>query len=454
MTTSDDKPNVRQLAAAILTKVETRKAYADILLDNALGSAALDERDRALLAEIVYGTLRWRGSIDAQLLPHLRRPLTEVDPAVRNLLRLSLYQLRFLDKIPDYAAVNDAVEVAKSFKGGKAAGFVNGVLRNALRQKITESIAEPRQDSSAALAATYSQPRWLVEKWLREFGQEEAIALMRASNEQPPLVIRVNRIQCGRDVLIEKLTASGVRAAPTEFSPAGIRLESAPSLERVPGFADGLFQVQGESSQLIAMLLDPRPGEIILDACAAPGGKTTHIAELMQDRGAVIALDKSASGLRKVGANAARLGLSSVQTVLGDAGTDLPDTRLASYDRILVDAPCSGFGTLRSHPEIKWQRDQNDVARLSQLQRKILGNIGNYLKPGGVLVYSTCTLMREENEAVVQQFLARHRDVVLEAAADYLPAQAQSMVREKYFLALPHRHNTDGFFAARLRKVN
>lgn len=454
MTASSEKIGVRQLAAEILTKVDTRKAYADILLDSAINSNLLDERDRALLTQIVYGTLRWRGNLDARLDLHLQRALADTDALIRNLLRLSLYQLFFLDKVPDYAAVNDAVEVAKNLKNGKAAGFVNGVLRNVLRQKNGEVWVGPRKDAGAALAAAYSHPQWLVDKWLDYFGNDEAIALMRACNEQAPLVIRVNNTRCSRDDLLRMFTDIGIEAEPTPHSTAGISLTSAPSVEKMPGFAEGFFQVQGESSQLVSNLLGPQANERILDACAAPGGKATHIAELMQDRGAVIALDKSAGGLRKIGENAARLRLHSIQTVLGDASIGLPDRFAESYDRILVDAPCSGFGTLRSHPEIKWQRDQKDVKRISQLQQKILNNVGNYLKPGGVLVYSTCTLMREENEDVVQEFLAGRVGFYLEDAAAYLPETAKTLVKDKYFLSLPHRDNTDGFFAARLRKVN
>lgn len=454
MTASSENIGVRQLAAEILTKVDTRKAYADILLDSAINSNPLDVRDRALLTEIVYGTLRWRGNLDSRIEPHLQRSLADTDPLIRNLLRLSLYQLLFLDKVPDYAAVNDAVEVAKKLKNDKAAGFVNGVLRNVLRQKNAEIAPGLKTDASSALAATYSQPQWLVEKWLDYFGNNEAIALMRSCNEQAPLVIRVNHTRCSRDELLAKLADGGVEAAPTPHSAFGISLKSTPPVERIPGFTDGFFQVQGESSQLVSVLLSPRPYERILDACAAPGGKTTHIAELMQDCGAIVALDKSAGGLRKIGENAARLGLYSIETVLGDANLGLPDRFAGSYDRILVDTPCSGFGTLRSHPEIKWQRDQKDVKRLSQLQQRILNNVYNYLKPGGVLVYSTCTLMREENEDVVQEFLASHVGFDLEDAAIYLPETAKTLVKDKYFLSLPHRDNTDGFFAARLRKVN
>jgi 16S rRNA (cytosine967-C5)-methyltransferase len=449
---SSEVKTVRQLASEILYKVDSQKAYADILLDGTLKATHLSERDRALLTELTYGTLRWRGKIDARLSQKLRRPLADTDVFIRNLLRVTAYQLFYLDKIPDYAAVNEAVELAKTQRGSKTAGFVNGVLRNLLRQKKPDAKALSTDDSIAVLAAELSHPEWLVQRWIAEFGLSEATALMRANNERAPLVLRANRLKCGRDELLARLRDHGIAATPTLLSPQGISVESSGNVENLPGFADGLFQIQGESSQLVAYLLAPAAGERILDACAAPGGKSTDIAELMDDRGVVIALDNSPRGLDRIRENIARLNLHSIQVVRADTTKELTGALSAPYDRILVDAPCSGLGTLRSHPEIKWQRQEADIRRLSGLQAKILERVASYLKPGGVLVYSTCTLAREENELVVDAFLTQHKQFELEDAARYLPEQAKHMVRGKYFQALPQRDNTDGFFAARLRK--
>ena len=225
-------------------------------------------------------------------------------------------------------------------------------------------------------------------------------------------------------------------------------------MENFPGFAEGLFQIQGESSQLVAYLLTPLAGERILDACAAPGGKTTHIAEIMDDTGALIALDKSVRGIERIRDNVARLNLKSIEPARADATKELAGALSVPYDRILVDAPCSGLGTLRSHPEIKWQRQESDIQRLSQLQTRILERVAGYLKPGGVLVYSTCTLTSEENKQLVEAFLAEHKGFELDDAARYLPEPARPMVLGRYFQALPQRDNSDGFFAARLRKVS
>jgi len=454
VTASNDAKSVRQLASEILLKVDSQKAYADILLDRTLKTARLSERDRALLTELIYGTLRWRGKIDARLSQQLSRSLTDTDAFVRNLLRVAVYQLFFLDKIPDYAAVNEAVELAKHQRGNKNAGFVNGVLRNLLRQKQNPTKSKADDPSVSALAADYSHPEWLVKRWIDEFGRGEAGALMLANNQRSPLVLRANRLKSSRDKLLVRLLSQGIAASATPWSPDGIMLESCGAVENLPGFAEGLFQVQGESSQLVAQLLAPSAGERILDACAAPGGKTTHIAELMKDTGELIALDNSARGGERIRENIARLDLHSIQVTRADTTKKLSGKLSVIYDRILVDAPCSGLGTLRSHPEIKWQRQEADIRRLSGLQSKILERLASYLKPGGVLVYSTCTLSREENELIVEAFLPAHKEFELEDAARYLPAAAKHMVCGSYFQALPQRDNTDGFFAARLRKVS
>ena len=445
--------SVRARGAEILAQVDTQKAYADILLDRALKNGAMEERDRALLTEIVYGTLRWRGKIDAELAKYLYRALSGTDARVRNLLRLTCYQLFFLDRVPDYAAVSEAVEIAKLYGGEKTARFVNGVLRNLLRSKSRSPIRSGNQ-SNSSLADEYSHPEWLVKMWTAEFGLESAITLMRANNEKPPLVVRANSLKCTREQLLELLIKAGVTAKPTRQSPQGISLQWSRAVENVPGFVEGLFQVQGESSQLIAALLSALPGERILDACAAPGGKATHIAETMKDRGEIIAIDKSAAGIGKLRENLTRLGINSVRPYRADVSHQIDDELGGPYDRILIDAPCSGFGTLRSHPEIKWHRDPGDVRRLRALQSKILDCVAPHLRLGGILVYATCTLTAEENEGNVESFLARHPGFELENAAGYLPNQAQQMTKKNYFEALPNRDNTDGFFAARMKRIS
>ncbi len=443
----------RELAVEILLKVEKKNAYADILLDHSLKKASLSSRDRALLTQLVYGALRWRGRIDWYLSQFLHRSLSGTNAYIRNLLRLTLYQLLFLDKVPDYAAVNEGVELAKRHGGARAGGLVNGVVRRILREKDKLPDPDPKDDAILYLSVRWSHPDWLVKKWLGYFGREETESLLKADNQESPLTLRANRLKGDRESLREKLRARGFNAAPTRWSPQGIQLKSAGAADQLPGFQEGFFQVQGEASQLIGYLVDPQPGERVLDACAAPGGKTTHLAELMGDNGELIVTDISVKGLEKLKQNVQRLGLTSVRPFAVDVSRGLTGALALPYDRILVDAPCSGLGTLRSHPEAKWQKDERDIRRLSKLQKKIVRRLSSYLKPGGILVYATCTLTREENEGVVEDFLDHEKGFVLDNARDTLPREAKPMISGKYFLALPHKHNTDGFFAARMRKV-
>ena len=252
------KKGVRQLASEILFKVDTRKAYADVLLDHSLKDMALSDRDRALLTELAYGTLRWRGKIDARLNLYLHSSLEDTDPFIRNVLRVSFYQLVFLDKVPDYAAVNEAVRLAKAHGGGRVAGFVNAVLRNFLREKDRTVKPQPTNDWQAILATEHSHPRWLVEKWLDYFGRDEAVALIKANNEIAPLVLRVNSCRSSREALLALLSMSGISAVATRWSPVGISVKSRSPVDRLPGFQEGLFQVQGEASQLVSYLLSPQ----------------------------------------------------------------------------------------------------------------------------------------------------------------------------------------------------
>jgi 16S rRNA (cytosine967-C5)-methyltransferase len=376
-----------------------------------------------------------------------------MNPYLRNLLRLTLYQLLFLSKIPSYAAVNEGVELAKRHGGAKAGSLINGVARRILREKHSLRLPDSKEDLIPALSINFSHPEWLIRIWLNYFGQDETDALLKANNDESPLTLRVNQIKGTREALLARLTSSGFDAVPTPWSPLGIRVKATAAVDQLPEFQVGAFQVQGEASQLIGFLLDPKPGERVLDACAAPGGKTTHLAELMQDQGEVVAADISARGLEKVKENVQRLGLKSVRTVAADVSKGLGGTWGGPYDRILVDAPCTGLGTLRSHPEAKWHRQERDILRLSRLQKRIVQQVTPHLKPGGILVYSTCTLAPDENEGVIDDLLDRHPELVLEDAESHLPQQARSMTRGKYFLALPHKHNTDGFFAARIKKA-
>ncbi len=454
MTPRRKNPNPRELAVGIVDRVDRRNAYADALLSARLDQAALPAADGALLTRLVYGALRWRGRVDWVLARLLRDPLDKLDPLVRSLLRVGGYELLFLDRVPSYATVNELVELAKRRVGPGKARLVNAVLRRMAGREPEAWSPAADTGNVAELAALVSHPPWLVELWREQFGGAESRRLMEADNEDAPLVLRANRLRVTRDALLRRLRARGMEAAAAAWSPLGVRLRGAGSPARLAEFRDGLCQVQGEASQMVGFLVAPEPGMRVLDVCAAPGGKTTHLAELMEGRGEVVACDVSERGLEKLSDNARRLGLECIRTQVCDAVGGLPGEP-ASFDRVLVDAPCSGLGTLRAHPEIRWRREPRDLQRLSALQADILERAASRVAPGGLLVYATCTLSRLENEQVVEDFLERHREFAVEDAAGHLPAAARSMAASPsspYFLALPHRHDTDGFFAARVRR--
>lgn len=433
-------------ALAILVRVEEDRAFADIALEHALDKARLDPRDAALCTEIVYGTLRWQRNLDWRLGPHLRRPMSRLDPWVRALLRLTTYQILFLERVPRWAAVDEAVSLArlKSRTPGPAE-FVNAVLRSLTRS----SGPPPLPDSAvAACGVRWSFPDWLAARWIARLGQPEAEALMAALDERPPLTVRANTLRCSREVLAARLSAEeGAASRRTALAPEGLVVERG-----VPGrwaaFADGSCAIQDEASMLVARLLDPRPGEMVADACAAPGTKATHLAQLMENRGTIIAMDPQAARLRLVARTAARLGVTIIECHTGPAETLARHWR-GRCDRVLVDAPCSNLGVLRRNPEVKWRRAEEDLRRLQEKQRAILSAAAEMARPGGLLVYATCSLEPEEHEDVVRPFLEAHRDWSPDLPTEFpVAADAGGLVR-----LLPHVHGTDGFSAIRLRRL-
>jgi 16S rRNA (cytosine967-C5)-methyltransferase len=444
----------RLLAARVLERVETARAYADLALQAELGRAPLGARDRAFATELVYGTLRWRGRLDFLLGHATDRPLAELEPGVRTLLRLGAYQILFCDSVPTSAAVDQTVRSARVLGAGRAAGLVNAVLRR-LAQR-TEEIPLPKlaDDPLAHLEHALGLPRWLAERWLADYGPVEAAALAVASNAVPPLTARANTGRTSRDALLATLRPRFPEARACNFAPAGLVLGHGGRPGADPAFVEGLFTVQDEASQLVVELLDPQPGERVLDVCAAPGTKTTAIAERVGPAGLVVATDRSERRLALVGRAARRLGLENVTALPRDATKPLGGLPGAPFDRVLVDAPCSGLGTLRRNPDARWRLTPEDPASLAATQKSLLASAGAVLRPGGTLVYSTCTLLHEENEAVVADFLTR---VPARAFAPVAPAVLPPCVRplldaEGRLRTYPHRHGMDGFFATRLER--
>ena len=444
----DDALTARALALDVLLRVQGGTVHADATLADALAASGLSTRDRALASRLVYGTLAWQARLDWHLTRWTARPLPTLDPAVLVVLRLGAYQLLMLDRVPDHAAVATSVDLAKA-RLPAAAGLVNAVLRRAVRERGQVALPDPEREPAAHLGIALSHPEWLVERWLARFGPEATRALLAADNEPAPTVLRAR--PGGRDELIARLAAAGLACEPGRFAPDAVRVDAVDP-HALPGFAAGEFSVQGEASQLVALLLDARPGTRVLDACAAPGGKTTALAERMEDRGMVVALDHRPRGARAIARNAARLRLRGIAPVVLDARAAAAAFAPRSFVRILVDAPCSGFGTLRAHPEIRWRRGPADVARLAAQQRAILDAVTPLLEPGGVLVYATCSLLDEENEDVVRAWLAAHPELVRERADEHLPDTARALVDASGALVtLPHRDGLDGFYAVRVR---
>ena len=435
----------RYEALRILVRVEQDRAFADIVLEHALAHARLEPRDAALCTELVYGTLRWRRHLDWRLAPHLKRPLEKLDPWVRSLLRLTAYQLFFLDRVPRWAAVDEAVSLAKlkSRRPGPPE-FVNAVLRS-----LTRATGAPPPPASPVEAAAVrcSFPDWIAARWLDRYGAAEAEALMVASNDRPPTTLRANALRTTREALGARVRDEELASThPTELAPEGLIVDHG-AAGRWAAFAEGWCTVQDEASMLVARLLDPRPGELVGDVCAAPGTKATHLAELMGNRGRIVAMDPQAARLKLVSKAAARLGIGIIETHVGSAAS-LAGRWRGRCDAVLVDAPCSNLGVLRRNPDVKWRRGPDDLLRLQAKQQTIVAAAASMVKPGGRLVYATCSLEPEENEHVIATLRGHGSKWRPDTSASFpVPSDAEGFVR-----LLPHRHGTDGFTAIRLRR--
>jgi 16S rRNA (cytosine967-C5)-methyltransferase len=443
----------RLLAYRVLSRVEGTGAFADLALRGALGRCGLGPSDRALVTELVYGTLRWRGRLDHLLRAVLDHELEGLEPRVATLLRLGAYQIVFADRIPKSAAVDQTVRCARATGADRAAGLVNAVLRRLAGCAGEIPLPRLEEDPAGHLVHALSMPPWVAERLLARFGADEAAQLAEASNAVPPLTLRTSLHRGSRDALLAELRARFPSAEPCRFAPLGIRLAHGGDPGRDPGFLEGRFTLQDEASQLVVELLAPRPGERVLDACAAPGTKATAVAERVGGAGRVLAVDRNPARLKLVGRDARRLGLGNLGTAEADLTRPLPAVvPRDGFDRVLVDAPCSGLGTLRRNPDLRWRLGPEDPARLASTQRAILAHAALALRPGGVLVYSTCTFLPEENESVVDDFLTDAPDF-RRAPPPELPEGLRALLDEAGDLrTLPHRHDADGFYAARLER--
>lgn len=438
----------RDTAARILNEVNENGAYANVALAKYLRRFPLSDQDRRFVTELVYGAVKAGGTLDWILRRYANRPLKKIPPMVRQILRLGIYQLFYLDRVPASAVCNTAVDLTKKYSHAGTAKFVNAVLRTAVREPERAAFPQGKGHAAEGLALSSQHPYWLVKRWIKQFGFEETQRLCAFDNEQPVLSVRTNTLKTNREALLQKLCEGGALAESSCWTPEGIRIYAHGALDELAPLQQGLCQVQDESSMLVAHVLDPQPGEFVIDCCSAPGGKTTHIAALMQDQGHILAGDVFDHKLERIRANAERLGIQSIETKQVDA-REIGRMYPAQADRVLVDAPCSGLGVLRRKPDARWKKTPEEIAGLPSLQKAILNSAACAVKPGGVLVYSTCTIEPEENQSVAEDFLRSHSEYVLETAGQFLPCQKRDEAMVQLF---PQRDGTDGFFIARFRR--
>lgn len=432
----------RLVALRVLERVEHEGAFANLALDGACADAGLAPRDAALATELTYGLLRRRSALDRALAPYIRSGWQSLEPAVRNVLRLGAYQLLYT-RIPPHAAVAETVNAAKRAGLYRAAGLVNAVLRRLGSQGAPPPL-DPKEDPKAWLELEGSLPGWVAERLLEALGAEEAVAFVDAINRPARASLRANVRRIGREALRRRLEEAIPDATiePSAWAPAGLLVERGGSLPRLPAFQEGLFSLQDEAAQLVVHLAGDLAGRRVLDCCAAPGGKSAHMAELGAKE--VVSMDRNARKVRRIEEEAARLGLEAIEPEVGDATEAMPKGK---YDLVLVDAPCSALGTLRRHPEIRYRVEREDVERMARTQAAILDRAAEAVKPGGLLIYAVCTFTREEGPDQVASFLERHPRFE-PAPLDAAPPWAQEGWRLQTW---PHREGMDAFFAARLR---
>lgn len=447
------KTSARALAVKVLSAVEQDGAYSNLELNRRLKEAELSPADAGLATELVYGTIARLNTLDYYLERYVAKGVSKLQPWVRSLLRISVYQMIYLDRIPEHAVVSEAVNLAKKLGHQGISGMVNGVLRNMIRNRDELRIPESLPVAER-ISLEHSHSLWMVERWIAQYGEETTEAICRANNEPPAVSVRVNTTMTTRDKLMHEMASTGAVVEASQLSSDGILVRSGGNMALTSWYRDGLFSVQDESSMLVAEAVAPEEDQLVLDCCAAPGGKTAHMAEKMHDRGRIVANDVHAHKRQLILDQAERLGLSCIDAVTGDA-LDLNERYPeASFDRILLDAPCSGLGVIRRKPDVKWTKSVEDIEGIASLQRELLDRVAPLLKPGGILVYSTCTIEPAENEDMVADFLNRH--------PEYRPAEASVWTKSETaklkvvnggVQILPQYAHSDGFFIARLTKT-
>ena len=448
----------RYIAIEILNAWEDRGLPLDQLMEDHIANAALaDPRDRQLIMTMVYGVIRWRGYLDWLVEKFSKHPLAKIKKRTLQTLRLGIFQLLFLDRVPASAAINETVQALKDMKQPKwVTGYVNGVLRSVDRDR--RNIPDPQGEEARDTVpetALLSHPEWLITRWKNRYGSDAAIALCRQNNRVAPLCLRVNTTLTSPPALLEKLRNMGLHAAAGKYSPLAITIDAPSAIASIPGFAEGLFQVQDEAAQLVSTLLGPlQPGKSYLDACSGLGGKTSHLAQMLAPGSRLFAIEPNSGRIRKLQENLARLQLDTTVTIVeGTLGSLLPGNK-GKFAGILLDAPCSGLGVVRHHPDIRWNREPEDLLRYQEKQLGLLQDAAQLLAPQGILVYATCSTEPEENDDVINKFLAAHPQFTLYDSRDLLPENAACLVDSQgFFRTLSGRDDLAGFFAARLERI-
>ncbi len=439
---------VRGLAIKILNRIDRTDAYLERMLDNEMKSNELNGPDKALLYEIVHGVVRWQGRLDWILNGFYKGTFSKAIPNLKNALRVALYQVLFLDRVPDYAAVNEVVEFVKKLQGQKPADLVNAVLRNIIRSKNAIRYPDPNEDLIGYLSAYYSHPSWMVKRYVERFGREDTEKLLAVNNEKPYLTLRINALKTKPEEFKALLDSVNLKYRQGVYLAEFFKLMNLTNITAWDFYTKGYFNIQDESAGLACRLLDVQEGQRVLDMCAAPGGKTAYIAALMHSRGEVVAIDRFESRLKLLEKNMTRLAVDCVRIVAADA----MEYKSLPFDRVLVDAPCSGTGTLSKKPDIKWKKDLFDIRNLNSIQQKLLTKAATLVKVGGVVVYSTCSIEPEENFEIVKKFLVENPNFSFESAKGKFPDE---LIDENGCIqTLPHIHKTDGAFAARLVRVS
>ena len=446
-------PDARYTAFNILVSWQNASATLDQILEQHDETVSLlSRKDRRLCNALVFGVLRQREAIDWRIRAFSNARLEKIRPKALYLLRMGIFQMAFMDRVPDFAAINSSVEIGKKELGAKAAGFINAVLRRAGREYETIPLPDPDKDPVDFFAVRYALPRWLAHRWLIAYGREALEPLCRQINSVPMLTVRTNTLKIDRPTLAEHLKDVARTVSLTPFSSLGVQICGLDTqIHELDAFGNGWFQVQDEAAQMVTELLDPLPGETVLDACAGMGGKTGHIAQAMGNRGRVTAVDTDPAKLDRLAHEAQRLGIRIIDTRTADIMKTTVKDFDHYFDRVLVDAPCTGLGVIRRNPDIKWKRTMADIQRMAGRQKKILNAGANLVRPGGILVYAVCSCEPEENQGVIQAFLNKRKDFSIDKI-DGSDTICSLQTKDGFLRTHPAPHDMDGFFAARLKR--